>query len=73
MRVANKSLVVLLIGFLAAAFASQVSAQPDVNAPPENPTKISEHRAAALEKCTSGQPFASEQYVACMLNEDEAP
>ena len=73
MRITNKSLVVLLIGLWAAAFASQVSAQPDVNAPPADPTTISTHRAAALEKCTSGQPFGSEQYVACMLNEDEAP
>ena len=31
------------------------------------------HRSAALAKCTDGQKFASDSYVACMLREGENP
>jgi hypothetical protein len=76
MRVTNKSLVALLIGVSIAAFASQASAQPDVNPPPPltgHGPQLSEHRKAALQKCTDGIKFASDRYVACMTKEGEAP
>jgi hypothetical protein len=67
-----KSSAALLIGASVAAFASPAFAI-DTQPPPPNPTKITEHRAAALEKCTSGIRFASDHYVACMEQENEAP
>jgi hypothetical protein len=76
MGVTNKSLVVLLIGMSVAAFASQASAQPDVNPPPPltgHGPQLSEHRKAALMKCTDGIKFASDRYVGCMTKEGEAP
>jgi hypothetical protein len=76
MGVTNKSLVALMIGISAAAFASQASAQPDVNPPPPltgHGPQLSEHRKTALMKCTDGIKFASDRYVACMTKEDEAP
>jgi len=76
MGVTNKSLVVLLVGMSVAAFASQASAQPDVNPPPPltgHGPQLSEHRKAALMKCTDGIKFASDRYVGCMTKEGEAP
>jgi hypothetical protein len=76
MGVTNKSLVALLIGISVAAYASQASAQPNVNPPPPltgHGPQLSEHRKAALMKCTDGIKFASDRYVACMTKEDEAP
>jgi hypothetical protein len=76
MGVTNKSIVALLIGISVAAFASQASAQPDVNPPPPltgHGPQLSEHRKAALMKCTDGIKFASDRYVACMTKEGEAP
>jgi hypothetical protein len=76
MGVTNKSLVALLVGISVAAFASQASAQPDVNAPPHltgHGPQLSEHRKAALMKCTDGIKFTSDSYVACMTREGEAP
>lgn len=76
MGVTSKSFVALLIGISVGAFASQASAQPDVNAPPPltgHGPQLSEHRKAALMKCTDGIKFASDRYVACMTKEDEAP
>ena len=76
MGVTNKSLVALLIGISVAAFASQASAQPDVNPPPPltgHGPQLSEHRKAALMKCTDGIKFASDRYVGCMTKEGEAP
>jgi hypothetical protein len=76
MGVTNKSLVVLLVGISVAAFASQASAQPDVNPPPPltgHGPQLSEHRKAALMKCTDGIKFASDRYVGCMTKESEAP
>jgi hypothetical protein len=76
MGVTNKSLVAVLIGISVAAFASQASAQPDVNPPPPltgHGPQLSEQRKAALTKCTDGIKFASDRYVACMTKEGEAP
>jgi hypothetical protein len=76
MGVTDKSLVALLVGISVAAFASQASAQPDVNPPPPltgHGPQLSEHRKAALMKCTDGIKFASDRYVACMTAESEAP
>jgi hypothetical protein len=76
MGVTNKSLVVLLVGISVAAFASQASAQPDVKPPPPltgHGPQLSEHRKAALMKCTDGIKFASDRYVGCMTKEGEAP
>jgi hypothetical protein len=76
MGVTNKSLVALLVGISVAAFASQASAQPDVNPPPPltgHGPQLSEHRKAALMKCTDGIKFASDRYVACMTAASEAP
>jgi hypothetical protein len=73
MKSISRSLIALLIGGWVMALASQASAQPDIQPPPPNPAKISDHRAAALEKCTSGITFSSDRYVACMLRESEAP
>ena len=76
MRVTNKSLVALLIGVSIAAFASQASAQPDVNPPPPltgHGPLLSEHRKMALIKCTDGIKFDSDRYVACMSAAGEAP
>lgn len=36
-------------------------------------TILSAHRIAALQKCTNGIAFDSDRYLACMLNEHEAP
>ena len=76
MRATKKSLIVLLIGASVAAFASQALAQPDVNPPPPltgHGAQLSDHRKAALMKCTDGIKFASDRYVACMTKEGEAP
>jgi hypothetical protein len=76
MGVTNKSVVALLIGISVAAFASQASAQPDVNPPPPltgHGPRLSEHRKAALMTCTDGIKFSSDRYVACMTKEGEAP
>jgi hypothetical protein len=76
MGVTNKSLVVLLVGVSVAAFVSQASAQPDVNPPPPltgHGPQLSEHRKAALMKCTDGIKFASDRYVACMTAAGETP
>jgi hypothetical protein len=75
MDIINKSIVALLIGFSVAAVASPASAQPDVNLPPPltGHGPHSEHRKAALQKCTDGVKFASDRYVACMTKEGEAP
>ena len=76
MGVTNKSVVALLIGISVAAFASQALAQPDVNPPPPltgHGPQLSEHRKAALQKCTDGVKFASDRYVECMTKEGEAP
>ena len=76
MSVTNKSLAALLIGISVAAFASQASAQPDVNAPAPltgHGPQLSEHRKAALMKCTDGIKFESDRYVDCMTREGEAP
>jgi len=76
MSVTNTSLAALLIGASVATFASQVLAQPDVNPPPPltgHGPALSEHRKAALMKCTDRTPFASDRYVACMTGEGEVP
>jgi hypothetical protein len=76
MGVTNKSVAALLIGISVAAFASQALAQPDVNPPPPltgHGPQLSEHRKAALMKCTDGIKFASDRYVACMTAAGEAP
>jgi hypothetical protein len=76
MRVINKSLVALLIGASAASYAVQASAQPDVNPPPPltgHGPQLTEHRKAALMKCTDGIKFASDRYVNCMTAAGEAP
>jgi hypothetical protein len=68
--------ITLAVGLSAAAFASQAFAQPDVNPPPPltgHGPQLSEHRKAALQKCTDGIKFASDRYVACMTREGEAP
>jgi hypothetical protein len=47
-----------------------------VNPPPPltgHGPQLSEHRKAALQKCTDGIKFASDRYVACMTREGEAP
>jgi hypothetical protein len=76
MGVTNNAPVALLIGISVAAFASQASAQPDVNPPPPltgHGPQLSEHRKAALMKCTDGIKFASDRYVTCMTAAGEAP
>jgi hypothetical protein len=76
MSVSNKSLVALFIGISVAAFASQASAQPDVNPTPfltSHGPQLGDHRNAALQKCTDGIEFGSDRYVACMTEEGEAP
>jgi hypothetical protein len=75
MRTANRYVVVFAVG-LSAAFASQALAQPDVNPPPPltgHGPALSDHRKAALKKCTDGIKFASDRYVACMTKEGETP
>jgi hypothetical protein len=75
MLTANKLVVVFAIGF-SAAFASQALAQPDVNPPPPltgHGPPLTDHRKAALKKCTDRIPFASDHYVACMTKEGETP
>jgi hypothetical protein len=72
----NKSLVALLIGASAALYAVQASAQPDVNPPPPltgHGPQLTDHRKAALMKCTDGIKFASDRYVSCMTAAGEAP
>ena len=72
----NKSLIALLIGASAALYAVQASAQPDVNPPPPltgHGPQLTEHRKAALMKCTDGIKFASDRYVSCMTAAGEAP
>ena len=73
---AEKGLVVALALGLSAAFASQALAQPNVNPPPPltgHGPALTDHRKAALKKCTDRIPFASDHYVACMTKEGEAP
>ena len=75
MLIANRLIVAFGVG-LAAAFASQALAQPDVNPPPPltgHGPALSEHRKAALMKCTDRTPFAFDRYVACMTQEGETP
>jgi hypothetical protein len=75
MLTANRRVVALALG-LSAAFASQALAQPDVNPPPPltgHGPALSDHRKAALMKCTDGVKFASDRYVSCMTREGEAP
>jgi hypothetical protein len=75
MIIANRHVVAFGVA-LAAAFASQALAQPDVNPPPpltDHGPALSEHRKAALMKCTDRTPFASDRYVNCMTREGEAP
>ncbi len=76
MSVTNKPLIALLIGVSVAASVSRVFSQPDVNVTHpltgHGPT-LSDHRKAALQKCTDGIKFASDRYVACMTNEGEEP
>jgi hypothetical protein len=75
MFTANRSIVALVVG-LSAAFASQALAQPDVNVTKPltgHGPKLSEHRKAALAKCTDMVKFASDDYVACMTKEGERP
>jgi hypothetical protein len=75
MLIANRFVVVFAVG-LSAAFASQALAQPDVNPPPPltgHGPALSEHRKAALMKCTDRTPFASDRYVACMTGAGETP
>jgi hypothetical protein len=75
MFTADRRIIALAFG-LSAAFASQALAQPDVNAPKPltgHGPALSEHRKAALQKCTNGVKFASDNYVACMTKEGEAP
>ena len=72
----NKSLIALLIGASAALYAVQASAQPDVNSPPPltgHGPQLTDHRKAALMKCTDGIKFASDRYVSCMTAAGEAP
>jgi hypothetical protein len=72
----NKSLIALLIGASAALYAVQASAQPDVNPPPPltgHGPQLTDHRKAALMKCTDGIKFASDRYVSCMTAAGEAP
>ena len=73
---ANRLSIILAVGLSVAAFASQALAQPDVNPPPPltgHGPQLSEHRKAALQKCTDGVKFASDRYVACMTAAGEAP
>jgi hypothetical protein len=72
----NKSLIALVIGASAALYAVQASAQPDVNPPPPltgHGPQLTDHRKAALMKCTDGIKFASDRYVSCMTAAGEAP
>lgn len=69
----EKLLVALVTCFLVAVFASQSSAQPDTQATPPNPARMSAHREAALRKCTDGIKFESNRYVTCMMAEGEQP
>jgi hypothetical protein len=75
MFTSNRLVVVFAVG-LSAAFASQALAQPNVNPPPpltgQGPP-LTDHRKAALMKCTSGIKFASDRYVNCMTKMGEAP
>jgi hypothetical protein len=76
MFTAKRLVVALTVGFCASALASQALAQPDVNPPPPltgHGPALSQHRQAALKKCTDGVSFASDRYVACMTREGEAP
>lgn len=68
-------LVVALASGLSVAFlASQVMAQPDTQAPAPGPNgMVSQHRMAALKKCTDGIKFESDAYVNCMTREGENP
>jgi hypothetical protein len=73
MTIASRFLTLTVVLF-AAAFAFQALAQVDTQkSPPGPPNTISAHRMAALKKCTDGQKFASDKYVACMTAEGEAP
>lgn len=75
MFTANRRVVALVVG-LSAAFASQALAQPDVNVTKPltgHGPKLSEHRKAALAKCTDMVKFASDRYVTCMTSEGENP
>jgi hypothetical protein len=71
----NRRIIALAFG-LSAAFASQAFAQPDVNVTKPltgHGPALTEHRKAALQKCTDGVKFASDRYVECMTSEGEAP
>jgi hypothetical protein len=72
----NSLAVAFAVG-LSTVLASQVLAQPNVSPPPpltgKGPAKLSEHRKAALKKCTNQTSFDSDRYVACMTKEGEAP
>ena len=70
---ANKHIAALLMTTAVTAFASQALAQVDTQPRPAVRTSISEHRAAALKKCTDNITFASDRYVACMQSEGEEP
>jgi hypothetical protein len=75
MFTANRCVVALAVG-LSAVFASQVSAQPDVNVTKPltgHGAPLTEHRQAALKKCTDGIKFSSDRYVTCMTSEGENP
>ena len=70
----SRLLVAITVGLSAASFASQASAQPDVQPAPTGPSgRLSAHRIAALKKCTDGIRFASDKYVNCMTSEGESP
>jgi hypothetical protein len=71
--IASRFLPITVVLF-ATAFAFQALAQVDTQkSPPGPPNTISAHRMAALKKCTDGQKFAGDKYVACMTAEGEAP
>jgi hypothetical protein len=75
MLTANRCVVALALG-LSTAFASQAFAQPDVSVTKPltgHGPALSDHRKAALQKCTDGIKFASDAYVACMTKEGEEP
>lgn len=70
----SRTLLALAVCVPAATFVSQASAQVDTQKPPPGPPNtISAHRMAALKKCTDGQKFAGDKYVACMTAEGESP
>jgi hypothetical protein len=75
MFTANRPVIALAVG-LSAAFASQAFGQPGVNVTKPltgHGPKLSEHRKAALAKCTDMVKFASDSYVDCMTKAGERP